>query len=90
MKTCSNCGRPAVFSLVAIISTLASRKRLQQSSPAVLFCDACLHELCDRLCSDALSDGVNNAYTSLNRRLRERIAMSKERQDSGPGEIVNG
>jgi site-specific DNA recombinase len=31
-------------------------------SPAVLFCDACLHELCDRLCSDALSDGVNNVY----------------------------
>lgn len=82
MKKCSNCGRPAVFSLVAIISTLGIAKRLQQSSPAVPFCDACLHELCDRLCSDALSDGVNNAYTSLNRRLRERIAASKEHQES--------
>jgi hypothetical protein len=45
MKKCSNCSRPALFSLVAIISTLGITKRLQQSSPAVLFCDACLHEL---------------------------------------------
>lgn len=70
----SNCGKPAVFSLVAIISTLGITKRLQQSSPAVSFCDPCLRELCDRLCSDALSDGVNNAYTSVNLRLRERVA----------------
>lgn len=90
MKKCSNCGRPAVFSLVAIISTLGITKRLQQSSPAALFCDACLHELCDCLCSDALSDGVNNAYTSLNLRLRERTTISREREDSGPGDIVNG
>ena len=74
MKKCVNCGSPATFSLVAIISTLGVTKRLQQSSPAVSFCGPCLRELCDRLCSDALSDGVNNAYTSLNLRLRERGA----------------
>jgi hypothetical protein len=89
MKKCSNCGRPAVFSLVAIISTLGITKRLQQSSPAVAFCDSCLHELCDRLCSDALSDGVNNAYTSLNLRLRERIAMAKEHHQSGRDQSVS-
>ena len=76
MKNCSNCGRPAVFSLNAIISTLGISKRLQEVSSSVPFCDPCLHELCGRLCSEPLSDGVNNAYTRLNLRLRERIAMS--------------
>jgi len=80
MKKCSNCGRPAVFSLNAIISTLGISKRLQESSAAVPFCDPCLHELCGRLCSDALSDCVNNALTTLNRRLRER-ATSAEHQE---------
>jgi hypothetical protein len=78
MKNCSNCDRPAVFSLNVIISTLGISQRLQEATSAVLFCDACLHELCGRLCSDALSDCVNNAYTTINRRLRDRIAMSKE------------
>lgn len=84
MKNCSNCGRPAVFSLNAIISTLGISKRLQESSAAVPFCDGCLHELCGRLCSDALSDCVNNAYTTLNRRLRDRIATSNEQQEPIP------
>lgn len=78
MKNCSNCGRPAVFSLNVIISTLGIPRRLQEATSAVLFCDACLHELCERLCSVALSDCVNNAYTTINRRLRERITTSNE------------
>jgi len=82
MKRCSNCHRPAVFSLVAIISTLGISKRLQQSSPAILFCDACIQELFERICSDAFSDAVNNAYTTLNQRLRERIAASNAQQES--------
>lgn len=77
MKNCSNCGRPAVFTLNAIISTLGVSERLQKSSSAVPFCDACLRELCERLCSDALSDSVNETYTTLNRRLRERIGISE-------------
>ena len=89
MKKCSNCGRSAVFSVVAIISTVGITKRLQKSSAAVPFCDACLHELCDRLCSDALSDCVNNAYTWVNLRLRERIAMSKQPQESDPDHHVS-
>jgi hypothetical protein len=78
MKNCSNCGRPAVFSLHVLISTLGVSERLQQWSSGVKFCDPCLHELCGRLCSEPLSDCVNNAYTTLNRRLRERITMSNE------------
>jgi hypothetical protein len=78
MKNCSNCGRPALFSLNAIISTVGVSKRLQESSSAVSFCEPCLNELCGRLCSDALSECVNNALTTLNRRLRERITPSNE------------
>ena len=82
MKRCSNCDRPALFSLVGIISTLGISKRLQKSSPAILFCDACLQELCQTICSDAFSDAVNRAYTELNQRLRERIASSNGQQKS--------
>jgi hypothetical protein len=83
MKKCSNCGRAGVFSIVAIISTVGITKRLQKSSAAVPFCDACLQELIDRLSSEPLSDRVNNAYTWVNLRLRERITMSKPPQESG-------
>ena len=82
MKRCSNCHRPALFSLVGIISTLGVSKRLQKSSPAILFCDACLQELCQRICSDAFSEAVNSAYTELNQRLRERVAASNAQQKS--------
>jgi hypothetical protein len=71
-KSCSNCSQPARFSLVTIISTLGVSGRPQKSSPAVLFCDDCLRELCVRLCSDALCDAVNSALTALNERLLER------------------
>jgi hypothetical protein len=74
LKVCSNCSRPAQFSLVAIISTLGVSERLQKSSPAVLFCDSCLQKFCDRLHSNALHKAVNNAYTTLKERLRMRSA----------------
>jgi hypothetical protein len=71
-KLCSNCSGPAQFSVIGVISTVGISGRLQQSSAAVLFCDDCLHELCVCLCSDAFSNAVNNAYTTLDERLRER------------------
>lgn len=83
MKKCSNCGRPALFSLVAIISTVGVSERLQKSSPAVAFCDACIHELCERICSDAFSDAVNSAYTEVNQRLRQRMSTSENNNMSG-------
>ena len=69
-KSCSNCSAPAGFSVVAIISTVGVGGRLQKASPAVLFCDACLKELSERLCSDTLSNAVNSAYTDVEGRLR--------------------
>jgi hypothetical protein len=71
-KSCSNCSESACFSLVAIISTVGVSGRVQKSSPVVLFCDDCLRELCERMCSEKLQEGVNSAYTSLRERLCER------------------
>lgn len=71
-KLCSKCSKPAQYSIVAIISTLGVRKRLQKSSPAVLFCEDCMRKLCERLHSNEFSKAVNGAYTTLIQRLRER------------------
>jgi hypothetical protein len=71
-KTCSKCAKPAQFSIIAVVSTLGVSKRLQQSSAAVLFCDECVRKLCERLYSNEFSKAVNNAYTTLSQRLRER------------------
>jgi hypothetical protein len=71
-KLCSNCSGAAQFSVLGVVSTVGISGRLQQSSAAVLFCNDCLRELCVRLGSDALSDAVNNAYTTLHERLRDR------------------
>jgi hypothetical protein len=73
-KSCSNCSEPAGFSVVTIISTVGVSGRLQKTSPVVLFCDACLRELGDRLCSDSFSNAVNSALTAVQRRLRGRAA----------------
>ena len=71
-KICSICSQPAQFSVNAIISTVGVSKRQQQCSTAVLFCDACMQELSDRLHINVLRKLVNNAYTKLCERLRER------------------
>ncbi len=70
-KLCSNCSQTAQFSFNALISSLGG-KRVQKTSRVVLFCSDCLQEFIDRLCSDALSKVVNNVYTQLADRLRER------------------
>jgi len=77
LKLCSNCSQLAQFSLNAIVSTVGVSARLQKSSQAVLFCNDCLQKLCDRLQSSALRKAVNNAYATLNGRLRERSTAEK-------------
>jgi len=71
-KLCSNCSETVQYSIVVIISSIGISRRVQQSSSAVLFCEHCFRELCERLCSDKLQNAVNSAYTELNKRLRER------------------
>ena len=73
-RLCSICSQPAQFSINVIISTAGVRKRLQQSSAAVHFCDACIQKVHDRQHLTALRKLVNNAYTKLKERLIERSA----------------
>ncbi len=54
---------------------------MQKSSPAVLFCNECLQELCERLCSNVLCEAVNNAYTPLSERLRVRSTANNRMSD---------
>ncbi len=74
-KSCSNCAAAAKYSAVVIISTVGVKERVQKSSSAVLFCDACLREFGDLLCSGALQKAVNSAYTALKQSLRERSKL---------------
>jgi hypothetical protein len=74
-KSCSKCSESAEFSVVALVSTVGVSGRLQKTSPAVLFCDACLREMADGLCSGPLSDAVNTAYAALAGRLALRMAL---------------
>ena len=64
-EACSNCAEIVQYSVVVMISSVGVSPRVQKSWPAVLFCNECLQELCDCLCSSALCDAVNNAYTML-------------------------
>jgi hypothetical protein len=72
-KSCSNCSQRAQFSLNVLISSLGGR-RIQKTTRAVLFCSDCINELTERLCSDALSQAVNNALTVLKDRLHKRLS----------------
>jgi hypothetical protein len=76
-KLCSNCGAGAQYSVVAIVSSVGVSPRIQQSSPAVLFCDDCLRELSELVCSDDLRNAVNSAYTQLKQRSSERFNASE-------------
>jgi hypothetical protein len=53
-KLCSICSQPAHFSINVLVSTVGGSKRLQQSSPAALFCDACIQKSSDRSHSSTL------------------------------------
>jgi hypothetical protein len=71
-KTCSNCEHTAQYSIVVIASSVGVSPRVQKSSPAVLFCDMCLRELCECLCSDDLNKAVNSAYTAIKKLSHEQ------------------
>ena len=80
-KLCSNCSETVQYSIVVIISSIGVSRRVQQSSPAILFCERCFRELRERLCSGKLQEAVNSAYTQLNERLRERSTAKKSKID---------
>jgi hypothetical protein len=80
-KLCSNCSVDAQFSLVAIISTVGMKGRPQKTSRAVLFCNECLLEFTEHLCSDAFAKVVNGALTQLHECLLERSQTTKNISD---------
>ena len=80
-KICSKCSKPAQYSVVAIISTVGVSTRLQKSSPAVLFCEACMRKLCERLHSNEFCKAVNSAYTTLNQLLSARSTVQDRIND---------
>jgi hypothetical protein len=74
LKRCSRCSGEADLSLVCVFSTLGAKPRRQKCSAAVLFCHSCMRDLlADRGCfgPDDLWNSVNNAYTHVERALRE-------------------
>ena len=79
-ELCSNCSATAQYSIKVLVSSVGIRPREQESSPAVRFCAECLHELCERLCSDELRKAVNTVLTKLNERLRERTRAANDSQ----------
>ena len=83
MKSCSNCSQPAQYSFTVLLSTVGVSSREQQSSRVVLFCNDCLQELCESVCwgSEDVQRAVNNAYTALIQRLRERSAENDRRSE---------
>ena len=80
-KSCSQCLKEAQYSVVAIISSVGVSARLQKSSSVVLFCDDCMHMLCERLYSTHLCKAVNSAYTTLNQRFLERATAKGRAQE---------
>jgi hypothetical protein len=66
-NACSNCAEIVQYSVVVMISRVGVSPRVQKSWPSVLFCNACLRQLCRCLYSRAFYDAVNEAYTALTR-----------------------
>ena len=66
-KSCNYCSEPAQHSVVVVLSSIGISPRFQKCSPTVLFCDACLRELCETESwgTPGLRKAVNSTYTEL-------------------------
>ena len=78
-KFCSNCSEAAQYSIIVIVSSVGVSPRVQKASLAVLFCNDCLREFSERLCSDDMQNAVNNAYTSVAERVFKRTSSLTSR-----------
>ena len=63
---CSCCGQTAQYSVASVISTKGVRPRRQRCSPAVVFCETCIRELCDFAVSPLMQNALKSAYTAIN------------------------
>jgi hypothetical protein len=76
--SCSNCSESVHCSVVVTLSSIGARPRVQSYSTAVLFCERCIREFIERLCSEQLQTSVNGALTTLHQRLRENSSAQKK------------
>jgi hypothetical protein len=71
LRSCSQCGNPAAFSLCNLISTVAVSPRLQKCGNATLYCSACIQRVVELLAASGhspiqnLSQPLHEAYTAL-------------------------
>ena len=71
LRSCSQCGNPAAFSLCHLLSTVAVTPRKQKCDIATLYCFACIQrvvgllETSDHSALQELSQPLTEAYTAL-------------------------
>ena len=71
LRSCSQCGKPAAFSMGNLLSTVAITPRRQKCSTATLYCSACIQRLAELLRTSGhsalqeLSQPLSEAYTAL-------------------------
>jgi hypothetical protein len=71
LRSCSQCGDPAVVSLCHLLSTVAVTPRKQKCGTAIPYCSACIQRLLDLLsvseylALQELSQPLSEAYTAL-------------------------
>ena len=83
-KQCKQCAENANLSLLLMLSTVGVSKRVQARPAVILLCTdcltACLHELRESklLSKNALLEAVNNALTTVQTALRERMQSESD------------
>ena len=71
LRSCSQCGDAAAFSLCNLISTVAITPRQQKCGIATLYCSACIQSVVEFLAISGhsllreLSESLQDAYTAL-------------------------
>ena len=82
LRSCSQCGNAAAFSLCALISTVAITPRQQKCGSATLYCSACIQRAAEFLATlghsplQSLSEPLSSAYTAL-AEAREAVSNSR-------------
>lgn len=71
LRSCSECGKPATFSLCNLLSTVTIAPRKQKCGIAILYCSACIRRVVELLNASehsslhSLSQPLSEAYTAL-------------------------
>ena len=86
LRPCSQCGKPAAFSLCNLLSTVAITPRKQKCGIATLYCSVCIQRVVELLKSSEclplqkLSQPLSEAYTALAMACERGFDSRTERQ----------